>query len=289
MNANDLADLVRVRGHQVRVRRNEVVFRFCLFCGNERWNLEASATKGVYHCWAGSCSGTVADLLSGMGVSPPAGLEVRVEGEWSGDGWGRGDVAHVHIPGTVSLDTQPSAMRYLEMRGVDEATARWLGVMVQTEGDHTPRLVVPVREFWVGYDVGYVTRGYGPAGGPKYMNYVQCHDSLPGWRDVNVGTTVVVEGVFDALAVRRAGYSVAMLLGLGRRDDALRWASLIPQGSPIVLLLDPEARSTAQALANEMKTVHRGLVAVVELPEGTDPGGTAPEDLRRYVTEVTTT
>lgn len=277
MNVQDLADVIRVRGHQVRVKGTEVVFRTCLYCGNQRWNLEASGDKGVYHCWAGGCSGTVAGLLADIGASVPAGLEVRV------DQARPGTRAPKAVHGTVPLDTQPSALAYLAQRGVDESTAQWLGIQVQTQGDYTPRVVIPLQEFWFRYPIGYISRGYGPAGGPKYLVEAQCSDSLPGWGwTYQSDTVVLVEGVFDALAVRKAGYPVAMLLGTGRVKQAVRWASLAPPEARVLVMLDYDALNQALALANELRTV-RWRVDVATVPEGMDPGALPPEQLKALV------
>lgn len=288
VDPQELARVIELRGHAVRIHRNEVKIETCVLCGNPRWNLEVSASKGVFHCWACGKGGTAESLLERIGAQAPPGLEVRYDpGDDSpaprpgGERWPEG---------TVPVGRQPSAVATLRQRGVSEADASWLGVGVALEGAFAPRLVFPLEEYWSGLPVGYVTRSYGPAtDGPKYMSSVNVVSSLPGWMSPDGGwrVHVVVEGVFDALSVRRAGFGAAMLLGLGHFDDAQHWACRAEPDEPVVVMLDAEAASMGRRLYWTLRAA-RSNVHVAELPPGRDPGEMESQEVRRCVLDALT-
>lgn len=286
MRVEDLDRLFRIHGYETRTRGEEVLIGTCLFCANPRYNLEVSASKGVYHCWACNAGGAAASLLRRIGAEAPDDLEVRV-----GEGYDDPGSAYVERwpPMTVSALDQRSAISYLESRGVSEAEARWLDVGVQLSGQWTPRIVFPLTEYWSGRDVGYVSRAYAGAGGPRYLTEFSCPESLPGWRRASGGydgigdrVHVVVEGIFDALAVRRAGFGVAILLGVGRHDAALRWACRVPEDEEIAIMLDGTAADEAEALRWKLSEV-RGRVRTVPLLAEEDPGSKTAEEIGRLV------
>ena len=34
-----------------KIRKDEVMFQVCPFCGNRKWNFEVNYVSGLYHCW----------------------------------------------------------------------------------------------------------------------------------------------------------------------------------------------------------------------------------------------
>lgn len=277
MSPEELVREFSLRGHPARVRGSEAQLATCLFCGNPNHNLEASATKGVYHCWACGEGGTVADLLTLVGATPPPDLEVALDRD---DASPRPEYPGQWPSGTVPVAEVGSALAYVRSRGVTEAEARWLGIGVTPE----PRVVFPMREYWDGSPVGHVTRDY-VGDGPRYMSFVRALDSLPGWRGAEGSAHVLVEGVFDALAVKRAGHGAACLLGTGRADEALRWATRAPSRDHVVVCLDPEAVERAAYLYHAIKAARR-RTCLLRLTAGTDPGATDPARLAELIREA---
>jgi hypothetical protein len=105
-------------------------------------------------------------------------------------------------------------------------------------------------------------------------------------RALNYETGVLVEGVTD---VWRFGAMAMATLGDTTTQDQL--ASLLSgfRSASLVLLYDPEAvekDSTKELIAKLQAANLYGGVAVVKLPEGTDPGSLSREFLRQYVADA---
>lgn len=284
MNVDRLQQLFGLHGLETRVRRDEVILHVCPYCGNDRWNLEASSAKGVYNCWACPASGSVASLLADLGIAAPEDLEVRLDESSSRYAE---TVQTVRWPaGTRPAASIASAAAYLRRRGLSEAEIGWFDVGVRARDDDV-RVVFPLREYWSGRAVGWVARAYAPlARGPKYLAEVSCPDSLPGWRAdrPTARAHVIVEGVFDALAVRRAGAGAAMLLGVAREEEAVRWAARVPEDEVVGIMLDPGAERTARGLYHAIRSFRDA--ALLRLPEGTDPGDASVETLTSVIEEA---
>jgi DNA primase len=167
---------------------------------------------------------------------------------------------------------------YFASRGVDVATVVALGGGVYTgPGPFNGRAVFPV---WTpeGKLVGHVGRAIDPDVGPRYLCERGFRKSLllfheqPGQA---TGTVIVVEGIFDALAVVQAGFqNVVALIGCMASDSQLATLSRYRQ---VVSLLDGD--DAGREGARLLKRVLGKRVTVVDLGEG-DPGAATADRLR---------
>lgn len=278
MTPDELAQEIQLHGHATRVRGHEVLFKTCLFCTNTRWNLEVSAPKGVYHCWACGASGTATALLRAIGS------RVDIDVQWTAPDDATRTPGQQWPTGTVPVTSQPSAQHFLMTRGVNGAEASWLNVGVSLTGSWAPRLIFPLEEYWHGAPMGHVSRSY-TGDGPKYTTDVVPDQSLPGWRGVSA-VHVLVEGVFDALAVRRAGYGAAMLLGKGYTEATIAWACQARPQDEIVVMLDADAHERARSLYWRIRNVH-SAVGLATLPTGMDPGAMSTQEINERLRAAT--
>jgi len=269
VTADELRDYLASYGRDARVRRGQVQVNPCPYCGNERWNLEASTEKGVFNCWACDAGRGkhLGDLLEYLGIPIPPDLESFTFSTNPPPKQERPAAPELNI---TPASTVASAMAYLKRRGltITECLTRRIGVC-RTPGEWYLRIIVPLKEYWSGASCGYIGRAYAPTHkGAKYRAEMDCPVSLPGWR-TSRRVHVLCEGPFDALAVNRLGYGAAFLSGVQREEQALRWACQAPATDTVLVMLDADARQRATRL-------HRMINAArptfrIDLPEGEDP------------------
>lgn len=170
----------------------------------------------------------------------------------------------VSLPAWTELSAR--AKRYLRRRGVGDELASELGIV---EMEDSMRLIVPYYGR-SGEVIYWTARAYSDMqDGPKYMAASGRHPLyvLPGWSPAS--TVVVVEGVFDAIAVYQAtGHAVVALGGkaLPRYlvDDL---AGLVRDN--VVVCLDSDATASALKLRSTLSSKYD--VKIVQLPVGEDP------------------
>lgn len=268
MNAHTLAQVVTASGWECRVHREEVQLRTCYFCSNDKFNLELSADKGVYHCWVCGRGGRLDGLLKTL-----TGQEYHIAvTERSGPRTVVRPVAAAHQVPLAPLDTVPTALQYWESRGFTLSHATRYGVGICTDERHAlyGRIVVPLRDYWTAAVVGYVGRSY-TGRQPKYLTTLPVK-MITGWRQRHQSTpAVVVEGPFDGLTVHEAGFSVAVLGGTGTAG-IVDWAARLPAATPVAVLLDGDAQGKAEQLLWQLRPLRTSAPCVpVPLTADEDP------------------
>lgn len=276
MNTAELQSVLVVSGIVARVSAAEVQIETCVFCGNDRWNLECNPDRGLYHCWTCKSGGRLDRLVKQL-----TGKEVSIEVRRTA----RGSVVQPP-PAQALFNSSPvssvaSAALYLAQRGIDVATAKAYGIVVCTSPEHRlyGRITIPALDYWSGTSVGWIGRSY-TGEPPKYLSTMTAKQVI-GWRNVRAPVVAVVEGSFDGIAVHRAGASAAVLAGTSS-PDALAWASRLDPSTRVVVMLDPEASALSQRLYWELRTVLQARVSRVELVDG-DPAELGPTALRQYL------
>lgn len=287
MTTEELFAAVTVAGHDARIRRDEVQVKTCWFCGNDRWNLELNAEKGVFSCWACRDSGFdgsgrldyILNRFLGMDVSIPVRHFTEKEVKPPPD---RSKM--IDEMGLVPAWKLESSMRYLAKRGLTAEDARSYAISVCNAPDHRfkGRLVFQLTDYWHRTPIGIVTRRFVGSDGPKYMHDVE--SKIAGYRHPDSKIHVVCEGVFDGIMIHKAGANAAMLLGgmgLSMKLELVEiWSSRVPDGEVILVCLDGEARDTTKHVLKRIQQLRRDAQAVL-LPEKIDPAQLDPEVLRR--------
>ena len=250
----------------------QVCYQTCPVCGATNWKLYLNPTTGAWFCFAGRHnSGGKVDV--GAGYNPMAALRERLSGQVARAPW-----AHVELPPHHALSKL--ACVYLDARGFPPDRMRELGaVELQSE----ERVCVPFRGL-AGTYVYWTARAYIREVTPKYMSAPGRHPLyvLPRWEPAPLA--VLVEGVFDAIAVHlHTGLPVRALCGksLPRylEEDLRELCS-----DRVVMLLDPDALGNALQLASRLRSRH--ATSVVPLPDQRDPadlGIELKEVLRDYL------
>lgn len=281
MTPAELKEQLLLIGVACTIRRDEVVVETCRFCGNPKHNLELNPGRGLFHCWACGAGGRLEALLHewlGITVSLPVDTSRR-------------GPKKLVLPGTfhsVPAYTLEMAATYLRRRGIPEEVAQAYEITVCLEKGHMlyGRLVLPVKDFWSGVTIGHVGRTYG-TDYPKYLSTLNVR-MVVGYRMRQASTPcVLVEGIFDGIAVHRAGFHAAVLLGVNAPRFEYFVARLAPT-TPVLIMLDAEASTEAQALRWVVKAVRGVDPPVVHLPGKLDPAQLVPTVLGRLVQKVLT-
>lgn len=271
MNPQDLLRELIVSGYQGRISGEEVKVQECWFCGNDRWNLELNAPRGVYHCWACGSSGRLDRLLS---MTLGGDFEIPVQ-------LGGGNRGVLLRPADTSFDQKPaeeveSALLYLQRRGLPAHVIRTYGLVVCTQPSHSlfNRILFPIREFWTTLTVGHAGRAY-TGRHPKYLFDLD-RKVIAGWRHRAPQTpTILVEGFMDGISVHRAGFNAAVLSGVtGERIEEFAASIHTSNPSPLGILLDGDAKKEATRLFWQIKPIHP--VVLISLPPGRDPADFTP-------------
>lgn len=279
MTKDELRQLFSAAGWSCQTKREEVVLEVCYFCGNQKHNLEASASKGVFHCWACKRGGRLSELIEML-----TGQQVYIPVQ-------RGEQQKkINAPATVtdfkslSIAMVPSAATYLARRGIPPEVAAQYGVVVCVEPGHRleGRLALQLRDFWTGELAGWVGRSY-TGKQPKYISTL-VRKVITGWRTRDRATTaVVVEGPLDGLSAHRAGFQSAVLSGVGSAG-VIDWAARVDPQAQIVIMLDQEAEVQAKQLYWQMLPVVGDRLRMVEYSEaGQDPAQVGPDGVRDLV------
>ncbi len=175
---------------------------------------------------------------------------------------------------------------YLSSRSITPYTARTFGVgFYSGTGLLQGRVVIPIRNE-KGELVAYAGRAT-DASEPKYrfpagFRKSQVLFNLHRARQTGRESVVVVEGFFDAMKIHQAGYrNVVGLMGCTMSDHQ---AELLAQRfSQAVLMLDGDeaGRHGSAAIGRRLSTQMQ--VAVVNLPDGTQPDQLASKEITQLL------
>lgn len=251
---------------------DQINYRHCPKCGSDGWNTYLNPATGGWFCFAGHHhDGGRVDV--GLDGDNPGAQLLRMLAaapeylEWP----------EVELPPYHELSRQAS--RYLDKRGIDSDMQRQLG-LVEWEGQH--RVIVPY--FRNGDLVFWTSRRYSKrlGEGPKYWSQGGAKPLYrPFLRAAPSEKLVLVEGVFDALAVSRAGYHPVALGGKSlpayHRKELLTLANGY---GTIVVLLDEDALAKALELRDDLQARFTQPVQLKVVPHGVDPGDMAPDQIR---------
>ncbi len=244
----------------------QVNYQNCPVCGDARWKVYLDPMTGKWFCFAHDGGGLVEtsaarDTWATDVLDQLAGKHRRIDAI----DWPERD-----LPRWEPLCRR--AVRYLASRGIDERLARKLGIV---EMEDRMRVVLP---FFgpTGRVIYWSARAYTPLEeGPKYLGAGGKHPLyvLPDWTPAD--HVVVVEGAFDAIAVRQHTGAKVVALGGKSLPRYLQPELLGLVRQRVTLLLDSDA--LAAALTIKGKLPPHLDVRIVPLPGGEDPASLGAE------------
>lgn len=226
--------------------------------GGNKYNLEVSVEKGVFHCWACGYKGRLLKLFKDHASERQWAIlrQLPIFRESTGDlkltkGPGPKAPQQRETLGsfrTLTVDWNDSihyfaAKQYLKDRGIDERIIKKWDIAYAERGPNQHRIIVPSRSSDGALEY-YVARAYYPYIKPKYRNpKVPKQDVIFGERFVDFRRPVVlVEGVFDALIALNA----VPILGTEIKSHKKLLGKIRANGTPVVVCLDAEAWDKAK-------------------------------------------
>ena len=276
MDTIELESIVGKR-FSCKIQKDEVVLQHCVFCGNDRWNLELQPEYGVFHCWACKAAGTLRGFLAEW-----CHLTTNIPVTYSGPQISYTVPRDHYDINTVPVETIGSARAYLERRGVSLAEMMNQNIRFCAELEYKNRIMLPAREYYSQRLFGYVGRAYVGAQKPKYMATFRS-PLVAGLRHFQSSVHVVVEGLLDVFSVHRAGFNAAAVLG-GSVGEVLLdgWGARLPPTDAIVVLLDGDAPEKASKMKWRLMGVHPRVFEYT-LPGHLDPAMLENQTIRVLV------
>jgi DNA primase len=263
-------------------------YYFCPFCHHYNPKLAVNVNKGKWQCWkCNARGGKLLSLLRKLDVSQD---QIRKLQEILKD-----EVPHVQKDEVVTNLTLPkeflplwenhkslsylNAMKYLERRRLTVEDIIRFQVGYCEEGMYAQRIIVPSFDasgslnFFVGRR--YLDGGLNYLNPPISKNIIP-FDSFTNWSH----PIVLVEGMFDAMAVKRNGIPL-----IGKHVPAKLQEKIIKERvKDIYLALDDDALAATVKIAE--KFMREGLnVHVVEL-SGKDPSKIGASQMNKLIKQA---
>jgi len=213
--------------------------------GGNKYNLEVSVSKGVFHCWACGYKGRLLKLFK----------QHASQRQWSTltqlpifrESTGQLDLAKGPGPKAPQQRETLGSFRTLTVdlkdRGIDERIIKKWDIAYAERGPNQHRIIVPSRAKDGALEY-YVARAYYPYVKPKYRNpKVPKQDIIFGEQYIDWRRPVVlVEGVFDALIALNA----VPILGTEIKSHKKLLGKIRANRTPVVVCLDAEAWDKAK-------------------------------------------
>jgi len=238
---------------------NELIYKECPLCGNERFNVQVNLAKGLWHCWACDRGGK----LRGLSVLA-AEHGIVEEPESSADNV-------ILLPENAKpIWLSQTGTEYLELRGVSGEEARRLNILY----DHG-NLYVPYFENnnLVAFNVRTVEG--------KWIFNGTDRDTVHYLIRGNTDSIVLAEGLFDGIKLSRTGHNVFVLFGRVLYEKQLK--RLVQLFDKFILALDNDkpGKMATLKIAKQLDDNNRSLHIVRPPAEKKDFGESTDEEINQ--------
>jgi len=181
-------------GNEYRKRKDELEYKVCPHCGNNKYNFTVNPSKGFWHCWACDRGGRLTHrflLPGGEEMAGPSDEAYETPQEY------------LSIPDfAVPVWLSEEGLTFLDSRGVSKEEATKLGLQY-AKGN----LYVPYFESnqLVSFNVRLASGRWMFNGRDReYMFYV-----IPGKSEF----VIIVEGLFDGIKLARSDHTIFVCFG----------------------------------------------------------------------------
>src|SRR3990167_3348276 len=231
--------------------------------------LEINPCKKLFHCFRCGYKGLLDQILRDLNVQPFYTFAVQSinkpvvveQQECKIPGYTKFGMGN-HVPYAI--------LGLLMERGVERTYAEQARWGVSTDHQFKGRLIIPIIEDKI--TVSYIARSVDKSepkelSGPNRSWFLYNIDEVKADEPV-----VIVEGIFDAEAVKRAGFNAVAIMGSNISDTQVG-KLLAKKPSPIFLMLDGDRAGAAGAQKMWRKLVKRAhtTVVLISLPDEKDP------------------
>ncbi len=269
----------------------------CPNCADMGKHMYVSANKSVWYCFKCGVGGKVLDTKDNipnlLTFEPKREahfiLENKVNPELSIKAPIKSlplsiSLPHIEIAEDCETSEELNARNYLHRRGItqDEITRYDIRLSLERTGPYKNSIIFPVRSQHMKTIDYFVCRKYNSSE-PKYINAPWSKNDtlfLAGYTTL-VSTAVIVEGIFDALAVARAGFVGIALLG--KKVTAQQLPRLLYMYKKYLIYLDRDAFTHAIQLKLQLNTLNVGATLINYEKDAADLYISNADELRRLL------
>ena len=267
-----------------RVAGDQIQFRRCPVCGDERWKTYVHPESGMWICFTGACGASGKVEVTRDVETLASVLRPQASPYWAWDRW-----AEVDLPNNQHC-LLTNSEQWLAQRGVSVKVRNSLKLVSGRfhDSDWYNKIIIPFYDP-KGRIIYWSARQFeGDPGPRKYLNcpnvkhplYVPNYATHSGRVYEYANPLVVVEGPFDAIACYQAGYFTAALGGT-TLPRHLKKILLDMARSQVVIFLDHDALTKAVKLAKNLEA--HADVRIVRPPRGKDPGDLNPNEIKELL------
>lgn len=264
-------------------KQNEIAF-YCPECKHYKRKLQVNIETGNWHCWVCETDNnmrgrSVYTLFKRVGVRPNifgklndilghSNVLLRSDFKSGGELIKRLPIEFIPLAIPNKSPYSKHALRYLRGRGITKWDIMKHNIGYAEDGDHKGKIIIPSYDvngslnFWVGREF-YNQSTY------------KLHEIPEGWSKDIIGfelfvnwnlPIVLVEGVFDAFAIRKNAIPLFGKTVLNTLRDKIMKHDV----QDIYLALDSDALKSIHTIAKEFVNQGRNIF-IVEMNDGEDP------------------
>jgi len=259
-------------------RTTQIVYRDCPVCSRDTWKLYVAPDTGMWHCFGCHAAGkldmgnanALAVLFAKKSQGPPKWNPVELPPFSS-----LSDAAHTFLAEKYGLSREQSA-RYSLVEG---AAYPYMGRIIIPYFNQPGEIIYyNARHFLGGQPKYKAADGKHPLFVPSFSAHMQ--GAREGWMHSGL---VLVEGAFDAIKVHMAGRMAVAIGGTGVPRHLMPSLIDLAGKLPVTIALDSDAIDKALALQRKLQPFLAGIVRVVVLPAGQDPGSMSIDQLQEVL------
>jgi DNA primase len=299
----------QVLGHYgvnwLRKNEDELRGRCPIHQGDGDRTFHASVSKNAFHCFSCKARGNVLDFVAAMEHCSVRDAALKLQ-EWfqlsvgesgavkaSASTGGKKTTPEKQTPINPPLGFQlrvDQSHEYGTSRGVSREVLEYFGAgLCISKGTFAGRFIVPLHD-QLGQLVGYAGRSI-DGKEPKYLfpsgekGFHKSHLLFNLHRVVKEvegdQPVVVVEGFFDCMKVKQAGYPCVALMGSSLSEQQEEMLCL--EFGRVVLMFDGDTAGKAATEDSARRLVRRMFVKAVHLLDGQQPDQLPAEEFRRLL------
>jgi len=228
--------------------RNEVVFRTCPYCKNDRWNFGVNLDKGMFHDWACDIGGSVVRLFRDLNLN--FDFDIRFSKSAPVD----------EEPGVLPT---PEGLMEIKDSKNKEIILKYLSTRRITEADvdrynikwwePKKRILFPFYDL-AGKLIFWNARGIFKGVKPKYLHAAVPKSNKILKYDGDTSRVWIVEGVFDGITVNKdTGNMVIMLMGSSLSDGMMAYLRTMKYS--VKLCLDSDMAKKQVKFETQLKEI----------------------------------
>jgi len=307
---NEIYKLSGNQGWETKVRGQELLIKRCIFCDNDRWNLEINLDSGAYSCWSCRDNG-------GSGEGHFWKIRESLTGEKAPNDWKYNKLSSAKKSNRVIplkklkplhsqlLENQNGSKAYLSERGITDDAIKHFKLStkmhkfyIKGEQKELPALAIPYIDTASENIILVKYRTMPPS--PKafsrekdmgsHLFNIDCMEEALSAEEKHI---ILCGSELDVVSVWCAGFKNVVGASVGEnvrgRSFPDEWVENLNKFDKITLVYDGDEKGRKSARELQ-KRLGEDKVIIVDFPEGLDANEilvqSGPEELVRYIEDA---